>query len=97
MQISILMSVYNGEATLVAAMDSIFAQTFTDFEFIVCDDGSRDGTWEILCRYAERDARVRPLRNERNLGLGASLNLCLGIAKGKYIARQDADDVSDSE
>lgn len=58
MLISILMSVYNSEATLAAAMGSILAQTFTDFEFIVCDDGSQDKTWEILCGYAEKDTRV---------------------------------------
>lgn len=97
MRISILMSVYNGETTLSAAMDSILAQTLADFEFIVCDDGSQDRTWEILCGYEQRDVRIHLLRNEQNLGLGASLNRCLHIAKGRYIARQDADDISAPE
>lgn len=95
MLVSILMSVYNGEVTLAAAMDSILGQTLTDFELIVCDDGSKDRTWEILCGYKEMDPRVKLLQNERNLGLGASLNRCLKVAEGRYIARQDADDVSD--
>lgn len=94
MLISILMSVYNGEATLAAAIDSILTQTFTDFEFIVCDDGSQDRTWEILCEYEKKDSRIQIFQNERNAGLGASLNRCLHRAKGRYIARQDADDVS---
>ena len=94
MLVSILMSVYNGEATLAAAMDSILSQTLKDFELIVCDDGSKDRTWEILCGCKERDSRVKLLQNEKNLGLGASLNRCLEVANGRYIARQDADDVS---
>lgn len=97
MLVSILMSVYNGEATLAAALDSVLAQTLTDFELIVCDDGSQDRTWEILRGCKERDSRVRIFQNERNLGLGASLNRCLEQAKGRYIARQDADDISAPE
>lgn len=92
--VSILMSVYNGEATLRTAVDSILAQTFTDFEFIICDDGSTDSTWEILCEYREKEGRIRILQNSQNLGLAASLNNCFTIAEGRYIARQDADDVS---
>jgi len=97
MLISILMSVYNGETTLAAAMDSVLAQTFTDFELIVCDDGSQDRTWEILSEYEKKDPRVRTFQNARNEGLGASLNRCLQMAKGRYIARQDADDISAPE
>lgn len=97
MLISILMSVYNCETTLAAAMDSILGQTLTDFEFIVCDDGSQDRTWEILCEYEKKDPRVRIFQNGRNEGLGTSLNRCLHLAKGRYIARQDADDISNPE
>lgn len=95
MLVSILMSVYNGEDTLAASMDSILVQTLTDFELIICDDGSQDSSWDILCDYRKQDPRVRLLKNEKNLGLGASLNRCLDIAEGRYIARQDADDISD--
>ena len=97
MQVSVLMSVYNGEATLRTAMDSILAQTFSDFEFIICDDGSTDSSWDILCGYQKEDDRVRVFQNLQNLGLAASLNSCLALAKGRYIARQDADDISDPE
>ena len=94
MQVSILMSVYNGASTLGKAIESILAQTFDDFEFIICDDASTDSSPAIIERYAAADARIRILCNEKNLGLGASLNRCLAIAQGEYIARQDADDIS---
>lgn len=97
MLVSVLMSTYNNEATLPAAIDSILAQTLDDFELILCNDASSDGTWDILCRYCERDPRIRIFQNRDNIGLAASLNRCLGVAAGEYIARQDADDVSDPE
>jgi len=95
--ISILMSVYNAAATLPAAMDSILTQTYQDFEFIICDDASSDDSGRILREYARRNGKIRLLENRRNLGLGASLNQCLAIARGRYIARQDADDRSHPE
>ncbi len=91
--ISIIMSVYNGEPYLAEAMDSILAQTVTDFEFIVVDDGSTDGSWGILERYARRDSRVR-LGKQDNRGLTQTLNRMIAMAKGRYIARMDADDVA---
>lgn len=97
MTVSILMSVYNAAPTLPAAMDSVLGQSFGDFEFIICDDASCDESWEILTAYAQKDSRIRLLKNERNLGLGASLNRCLAQARGEYIARQDADDISRPE
>ena len=97
MTVSILMSVYNGASTLSAAIDSVLTQTYRDFEFIICDDASSDESWEILCTYQKRDPRIQLLRNDQNCGLAASLNHCLKAAKGQYIARQDADDVSDPE
>jgi glycosyltransferase involved in cell wall biosynthesis len=75
-------------------VESILNQTFTDFEFLIVDDGSTDGTWEILQEYAARDARIMLIRNEKNIGLTRSLNNVLARAQGEYIARQDADDVS---
>ena len=97
MLVSILMSVYNNEATLGAAIDSILVQTFTDFEFIICDDGSTDRTWEIIQSYRSRDKRISVIQNTQNCGLADSLNRCLERARGIYIARQDADDISAPE
>ncbi|MFB3916262.1 MAG: glycosyltransferase family 2 protein [Terriglobales bacterium] len=90
--VSVIMAVYNGERYLREAVDSILSQTFRDFEFIVINDGSSDATGAILSGYS--DSRLRILDNERNLGLVASLNKGLAAAQGKYIARQDADDIS---
>jgi hypothetical protein len=86
------MSVYNGELYLREALDSILGQTFGDFEFVIVDDGSTDGTAAILAGYA--DPRLVRLDNEANIGLPASLNRGLAIARGEYVARIDADDVS---
>ncbi len=92
--ISVLMSVHNGAQTLPAAIDSVLGQTFGDFELIICDDFSTDDTWKVLCDYKAKDPRILVFQNSRNMGLGASLNECLKLAKGTYIARQDADDIS---
>ena len=88
------MGVHNGERTLERAIGSVLRQTVGDFEFIICDDGSTDGTWELLQRYARTDQRVIPLRNQRNMGLAGTLNVCLQKAQGDFIARMDDDDFS---
>lgn len=95
-EISVLMSVYNSndEDMLRLAVDSILHQTYQDFEFIICDDGSTDGTLETIKKIVNNDGRVVLIQNIRNSGLAYSLNYCLSIAKGKYIARMDADDIS---
>ena len=93
-RVSVLMSVYNGARYLREAVDSILGQTFGDFEFIIVDDGSTDETPAILDSYG--DPRIVRLRNETNIGLTRSLNKGLAVARGEYVARQDADDVSDS-
>lgn len=93
-KVTVLMAVYNGERFLRQAIDSILEQTFTDFEFVIVDDGSTDSTWQILQEYAEEDARIVLLQNQTNQGLAKSLNRGLEIARGEYIARMDADDVS---
>ena len=90
--ITVLMSVFNGEAYLEAAIRSILGQTFPDFEFLIIDDGSSDGSIAIV--EAFQDERIRLIRNETNIGLTRSLNKGLALAKGKYIARMDADDVA---
>ena len=96
-KISILMSVYNEEKTLAKAIDSILGQTLSDFEFIICDDASSDATTDLLKEYRERDERIVLISHTENKGLAASLNDCLEIARGEYIARQDGDDVSKPE
>ncbi|MBE9047648.1 glycosyltransferase [Pleurocapsales cyanobacterium LEGE 10410] len=93
-KVSVLMCVYNGEAHVREALESILEQTFTNLEFVIVEDGSTDSTWEILTKYAERDSRIVLIRNEENLGLERSLNKGLAACQGEYFARQDADDVS---
>ena len=95
--VSVLMSVYNGAPTLEKAAASVLAQTYRDLELILCDDASTDDTWRIMQRIAAQDARVTVFQNKTNRGLGASLNGCLSRAGGEYIARQDADDISDPD
>jgi hypothetical protein len=91
--VSVVMSVFNGEAFLREAVESILSQSFRDFEFITIDDGSTDGTGSILDWYAARDSRVR-IYHQPKRGLAYSLNRGCALARGKYIARMDADDVS---
>jgi glycosyltransferase involved in cell wall biosynthesis len=86
------MGVYNGASFLKEAIDSILAQTCKDFEFIIINDGSTDDTNQILASYS--DPRIKILKNGVNIGLTKSLNLGLKIARGKFIARMDADDIS---
>lgn len=93
-KISVLMAVYNGSRYIAEAIDSVLNQTFTDFEFLIIEDGSTDNTLQILQDYANRDSRIKLIQNEQNIGLTKSLNKGLSLAQGKYIARQDADDVS---
>ena len=90
-RISVLMSVYNGEEFLKESIESILNQTFADFEFIFIDDGSTDASEEIVHSFS--DPRLVVVQQE-NIGLTKSLNKGLGLARGAYIARQDADDIS---
>lgn len=90
--ISVVMPVYNGEKYLCEAIDSILNQTFKDFEFIILNDGSTDKTEEIILSY--EDPRIKYVKNEVNLQIVKTLNKGIALAKGKYIARMDADDIS---
>lgn len=90
--VSVILPVYNGAATLARALASVAAQGFTDYEVIAVDDGSTDGTSDVLRTAAEFDPRIIFVQNEKNLGLQATLNRGLSLARGKYIARLDADD-----
>lgn len=89
---SVLMSVYNNEKYLKQAIESILKQSFSDFEFLIIDDGSTDNSREIIERY--NDKRIKLIVNDRNLNLASSLNEGLRLAKGEYIFRMDADDIS---
>ena len=94
-KVSVIMGVYNGERTVSEAIDSIINQTFTDWEFIICDDASTDSTLSILNEYKECfPDKFIILHNENNLMLSGSLNRCLDVARGEYIARMDDDDIS---
>lgn len=90
--LSVVMGCYNSEDTICEAITSILEQTFSDFEFIIIDDCSRDRTIEKIESF--NDQRIRLIRNEKNQGLGYSLNLGVRESLGKYIARMDADDIS---
>lgn len=91
--VSILMGVHNGEKYLAASITSILLQTFKDFEFIIVDDGSTDSSAKIIDAFAGKDSRIRPVHQE-NKGLTRTLNIAAKLARGSYLARQDADDIS---
>jgi len=90
--ISVIMPVYNGDNYLREALDSILGQTFENFELIIVDDGSNDGSSEIITSY--RDPRIKVIRNPLNLGLVEALNVAIQSSVGRYIARHDCDDIS---
>lgn len=91
-KVSVIMPVYNGQEFLRETMDSVLNQTFTDFEFIIINDASKDSTEEIIKSY--EDDRIVYLKNEQNLGVAGALNRGLENAKGEYVARIDADDIA---
>lgn len=91
-RVTVLMPVYNGEKYLREAMESILGQTYTDFEFLIINDGSTDRSVEIIESYP--DARIRLVHNEKNINLIATLNKGIELARGEYIARMDCDDIS---
>jgi glycosyltransferase involved in cell wall biosynthesis len=91
--ISVIMPVYNTGSYLHDSINSILQQTFTDFEFIIINDGSTDNSEEIILSYT--DARIRYLKNEKNEGLVYSLNRGIDAARGIFIARMDGDDISE--
>lgn len=92
LKISVVMPVYNGEKYLREAIESILNQTLMDFEFIIINDGSVDGSEDIIKSY--NDSRIIYLKNEENKGIVYSLNCGIDRSKGKYIARMDCDDIS---
>ena len=94
-KISILMAVFNAEDTLDQAIESILKQTYKNWQFIICDDCSTDGTYDKLLQYQQQyPDKFIIIKNEKNSKLAYSLNHCLQYADGEYIARMDADDIS---
>lgn len=91
-EVSIIMSTYNSAATVGEAVASILNQSYDDFEFLIVNDGSTDRTDEILAGF--HDPRLRIIDNGSNIGLTRSLNKAIAASHGRYIARQDADDIS---
>ena len=91
---SVIMAVHNAEQFLDKSISSILLQTLSQFEFIIVDDASTDNSASILDEMAKKDKRIKIIKNHQNIGLTKSLNKALLKAKGKYIARQDADDCS---
>lgn len=90
-RISVLMPVYNAERYLAASLESILSQSMKDFEFVIVNDGSKDGSLNILKSYAEKDSRIR-LISRPNTGIVGALNDGLAICQGEFIARMDGDD-----
>lgn len=91
--ISVVMPVYNVSKYLAEAIESILKQTFTDFEFIMIDDGSTDESWKIIKSFD--DSRIISMKNSKNKGITYSLNKAVQLSSGEYIARMDGDDYSD--
>ena len=92
--ISVIMSVHNEEENLKNCIESILSQSYKNLEFIITDDCSTDKTSEIIYKYSKLDRRIIPIKNNENIGLTKSLNNMVHISKGRYIARQDGDDIS---
>ena len=89
------MGIYNCASTLQEALDSLYAQTYQDFEIILCEDGSEDNTYELALENQKNHLNIVLIKNPHNLGLNQTLNNCLAVAKGEYIARMDGDDLCD--
>lgn len=94
-KITVLMPVYNSGVYLAEAVESILSQSFRDFEFLIIDDGSSDGSVENIKSF--RDKRVKLLHNGEHLGVSATLNKGLAMAGSEYVARMDADDLSEPD
>lgn len=94
-KISIVMGIYNCEKYLRESIESIIAQTYRNWELIMCDDGSHDNTYKIASEFLNKyPDKIVLLKNEKNMGLNYTLNKCIGYANGDFIARQDGDDIS---
>lgn len=92
-RLTIGLPVYNGEQYLADALDAVLTQDYTDYELIICDNASTDRTPEIIAAYAGRDARIRSVRNESNIGGAANFNLPVELARGEYFKWASDDDL----
>lgn len=92
--VSVVMPVYNAAAYLSQAVDSILNQTYKNFEFIIIDDASRDGSYAILKDYAKKNKKIKIFRNKKNSGVSEAAKKAISKTKGEYLARMDADDIS---
>lgn len=94
-KVSVIMGIYNCESTLEESIKSIINQTYKNWELIMCDDCSKDNTFKIAKKYADKYSdKIKLIKNNTNLTLGPTLNKCIELSEGKYIARQDGDDLS---
>lgn len=95
-RVSIIMGVYNIKSfeEVEETAKSIIDQTYTDWEFIICDDGSTNGSFGMLKRLETLDSRIKVIGYEKNRGLSTALNACIDVSTGVYIARQDSEDLS---
>lgn len=95
-KISVIMGIYNftDENVLRKSIDSIIRQSFSDWELIICDDGSSSQKYSVLTQIARKDKRIKVVRSTENRGLAAALNSAISVANGQYLARQDDDDCS---
>lgn len=92
--ITVYMPVFNAAKFLDESIQSILDQTFSDFEFIIIDDASTDNSWKIIKSYAKSDKRIIAIKNHINLGVSLTSNIAISYARGKFLARMDADDIS---
>lgn len=95
-KVSVLMGAYNCASTIAASLESIQNQTFIDWEIIICDDGSKDNSVEVIQSFCAKDSRIKLIINDKNYGLAYTLNRCIENAEGEYCARMDGDDLCDS-
>lgn len=92
-KVSIAMATYNGEAFLKEQLDSILSQSFSEYELVICDDGSKDKTLDILTDYASSDARIKVIKNEANLGYARNFMQTVSLCSGEFVFLADQDDV----
>jgi glycosyltransferase involved in cell wall biosynthesis len=92
--ITVYMPVFNASKFLHQSIESILDQTYSNFEFIIVDDASTDNSWKIIRSYAKKDKRIIAIRNNINLGVSLTSNIAISKAKGQFLARMDADDIS---
>lgn len=95
--VSIALCTYNGERFLSKQLDSLLAQSYNNIEVLAVDDCSTDNTWDILLEYADKDERVKPHKNEYNLGHTLNFEKAVGLCKGEYIALSDQDDIWETD